>query len=541
MQRIDAATLKAWIGDGGELAILDAREEGEFGRSHLFWANPCPLSRAELRVRALLPRRGVRICCVDGGEGGLAERLAAWLEGIGCTEVHVLEGGVPAWQAAGYVVFSGVNVPSKAFGEWVEHHYGTPSIDPVELQAMMKAGEDMVILDSRPMDEFRRMSIPGAIDVPGGELVYRIGEIVPSPGTTIVVNCAGRTRSIMGAESLRSAGVPNKVVALRNGTMGWELAGFSCDRGRTASYPRGVPASHETALVRARAFAERSGVRVLDRDGLAALLADPSRTTYLLDVRDPEEFAAGHLAGSLNAPGGQLVQATDRWVAVRNARIVLVDDAAFAASRDGVRARMAGGWLRQMGGWDVYVLEGGGQGGHLEEGGAAPECPEAAAIRPASVSAPELAALLGNGGAQVVQLSRSVDFREAHIPGALWGVRTRLASLVPRLDSFRPVVVAAAEEPVGWLAVPELQNLVKVPVRVLTGGLAAWKAAGLPLASDRRTPADAECIDVYLRPYDRNEGVEAAMREYLSWEIDLVHAVERDGDAPFGAALRAGA
>ena len=534
MRRIDAATLKGWISDGRELAILDAREEGEFGRAHLFWANPCPLSRAELRARALLPRPGVRICCVDGGEGGLAERLAAYLEGIGCTDVAVLAGGTPAWAAAGYVLFSGVNVPSKAFGEWVDHHYGTPSVDPAELKAMMESGTEMVVLDSRPMDEFRRMSIPGAINVQGGELVYRIGEIAPRPETTIVVNCAGRTRSIMGAESLRRAGVPNRVVALRNGTMGWELAGFACDHGRTESYPRGVPASLEVAQARARAFAERCGVGVLDRAGLAAMLADASRTTYLLDVRYPEEYAAGHLPGSLSAPGGQLVQATDRWVAVRNARIVLVDDT-------GVRARMTGAWLRQMDeGWEVHVLEGGLQG-PLEAGAPAPGCPEAAATGAPAISAQELAARLARGGAQVVQLSRSLDFREAHIPGALWGVRTRLAALAPRLDPAREVVVAAAEEPVGRLAVPELSALVRAPVRVLEGGLASWRKAGLPLAADRHTPADADCIDVHLRPYDRNEGVEAAMREYLSWEVDLVHEVARDGDARFGAVLHAGA
>ena len=97
MRSIDAPTLKGWIGDGQELAILDAREEGEFGRSHLFWAVPCPLSRAELRARALLPRLSTRVCCVDGGEGALAERLAAFLEGIGCADVSVLAGCTPAW------------------------------------------------------------------------------------------------------------------------------------------------------------------------------------------------------------------------------------------------------------------------------------------------------------------------------------------------------------------------------------------------------------------------------------------------------------
>ncbi len=526
MRTIDAPTLKRWINDGQELAILDAREDGEFGKSHLFWANPCALSRAELRARAILPRKSVRICCVDGGEGGLAERLAAYLKGIGCADVSVLAGGTRAWEAAGYVLFSGVNVPSKAFGEWVEHHYQTPSVDPVELRAMMETGADMVILDSRPMEEFHRMSIPGAIDVPGGELVYRIGEIAPRPETTIVVNCAGRTRSIMGAESLRSAGVPNRVVALRNGTMGWELAGFACDRGKTASYPRGTPQSLPVALERAKGFAEKWGVRTVTRAELPALLGDASRTTYLLDVRDPAEYAAGHLPGSRSAPGGQLVQATDQWVAVRGARIVLVDDT-------GVRARMTGGWLRQLGGWEVHVLTDG-LTGRLEEDAWQPDCPEAEAIRPETVTPQDLSALLADGRAQVVQLSRSLDFREGHIPGALWGVRTRLARLAPRLAGDRPVVVAAPEEAVARLAVPELQKLVGAPVRMLAGGIAGWKAAGLPLASDRRNPEDADCIDVYLRPYDRNDGVEEAMREYLSWEIDLVHEVARDGDARFG-------
>ncbi len=212
MNRIAPATLHAWITDGRELAVLDAREEGEFGASHLFWAVPCPLSRAELRVPVLLPRLGTRIVCVDDGRG-LAERLAEFLAGQGATDLHVLDGGTPAWDAAGFVLFSGVNVPSKAFGEWVEHHYGTESVDAPELKRWIDAGRNMVVLDSRPLEEFRAMSIPTGVNVPGGELAYRIGDLAPDPATLVVVNCAGRTRSILGAESLRRAGVPNPVVA----------------------------------------------------------------------------------------------------------------------------------------------------------------------------------------------------------------------------------------------------------------------------------------------------------------------------------------
>ena len=351
MNRIAAETLYGWLMDGRELALLDAREDGEFGQSHLFWAVPCGLARKEIRARALLPRLATRICCVDDGSG-LAETLAAWLESIGATDVAVLDGGTTAWAAAGFVLFSGMNVPSKAFGEWVEHHYGTESVDAAELKQWIDSGRDMVVLDSRTIEEFTRMSIPTGISVPGGELAYRIGDIAPDPTTLVVVNCAGRTRSIMGAESLRRAGIPNKVVALRNGTMGWELAGLRCERGRTEKFTPGTPKTAALALQRARAFAERSGVGVIGPLDLTRFEDDPDRSLYVLDVRDPTEFRAGHRPGSRNAPGGQLVQATDTWIGVRNARIVLVDDS-------GVRARMSASWLRQMGHRDVFVVEGG--------------------------------------------------------------------------------------------------------------------------------------------------------------------------------------
>ena len=499
---ISPGTLKAWIADGRELAILDAREEGEFGAGHLFWAVPCPLSRAELRIPALLPERAARVVCVDGG-GDHASRLADLLRRLGHTDVQVLEGGTPAWAAAGFVVFSGVNVPSKAFGEWAEHHYGTESLDPAELQALMASGQPMVVLDSRPADEFHRMTIPGAINVPGGELVYRIGDLVPDPDTTIVINCAGRTRSIMGAESLRRAGVPNRIVALRNGTMGWELAGLTCERGQTRAYAPGMPGSAALALGRADAFARQTGVRI------GAVPPAPGRTTYWLDVRSPEEYAADHLPGFSHAPGGQLIQATDQWIAVRHARIVLTD------LGNGARARMSAAWLRLLGGWEVHVMDG---RPDASVGTAAPSSP---AVPPQpTITADELAA---TPGAVVFDLARSIDYRAGHIPGAIWGVRTRLTP-----PAATALVVTAPDAALAHLAAAELG------ARVLEGGTAAWATAGHPIEADRTIPADADCIDFHLRPYDRNSGVEDAMRAYLSWEIDLVHEVARDGDAHFG-------
>ena len=176
--------------------------------------------------------------CDDGD--GLVERAAKVLAAAGYTDVSYLQGGVAAWEKAGLELFSGVNVPSKAFGEHIEHACHTPSVSAEELDGLMRSGTDMVVVDSRPFDEFQRVSIPSATNVPGAELVLRIRDIAPSPDTLVVVNCAGRTRSIIGAQSLINAGLPNKVVALRNGTMGWTLAGLMPDSGKTRRFTDAV-------------------------------------------------------------------------------------------------------------------------------------------------------------------------------------------------------------------------------------------------------------------------------------------------------------
>ncbi|HEX3122203.1 MAG TPA: rhodanese-like domain-containing protein, partial [Rhodanobacteraceae bacterium] len=210
---VSAVAVKAMLGDGKELALVDVREELIFSQNHLLWARNVPLSRLELRFAQLVPRKSTRIVLCDDNDG-VAGRAAAILADAGYTDLFYLDGGIGAWEKAGFVTFSGVHVPSKAFGEFVEHDSETPSVSATELDAMMRSGVDLKVLDSRPFDEYSRISIPTGINVPGAELVLKVRDIVPSPDTTIVVNCAGRTRSIIGAQSLINAGVPNKVVAL---------------------------------------------------------------------------------------------------------------------------------------------------------------------------------------------------------------------------------------------------------------------------------------------------------------------------------------
>src|SRR6516225_4772054 len=480
---VDAGALKAMLADGQELAIVDLREELIFSQSHLLFARSVPLSRLELKFARLVPRRGTRIVLCDDADG-LVERAADILARAGYTNLHALDGGVAAWAKAGFELFSGVNVPSKAFGEFVEHASATPSID-------------------------------------AAELARRIHDLAPSPQTTVVVNCAGRTRSIIGAQSLINAGVPNKVVALRNGTMGWTLAGFDCDSGKARR--AGDVSRDGLAWAKAAAdrVARRFGVARIDLATVERWRADDARTLYLFDVRDPREYDAAHVAGAVSAPGGQLVQATDQYAGTLGARIVLIDPAE-------VRAVMTASWLRQMGWRDVSVLA---QAGRET----APPPAQILGDPPPSelrIDCAGLAALMACNEATVVDLSASRDYLRAHIPGAWFAIRSRLERALAKVPLQGTLVLTCEDGVLAGRAAAETRALVDRPVRALEGGNAAWLAAGHALTADDPRMAD-EAVDAWLKPYERPSDRAAAMREYLSWEVDLPARIARDGSANF--------
>jgi rhodanese-related sulfurtransferase len=510
--------VKEWLHDGREIALLDAREAGQFGESHLFFAIPFPYSRLELDAPRMLPRLATRIVVYDDGALGVALRAAERLAALGYSNVHVLEGGTRAWEAAGLKLFAGVNVPSKAFGELVETRYHTPRITAPKLAKMLESGEEVVILDGRPWNEYRKMTIPGSRCCPNGELAWRIGEIVRDPNVPIVVNCAGRTRSIIGAQTLLSFGVANPVYALENGTQGWFLADFALEHGAERRYPEVGEATDAEALrARAHALARRHGVRYIDDDEAARWLADDSRTTYLCDVRTPEEFARGSLPGAVNAPGGQLVQATDQWIAVRHARIVLVDS-------DGVRAPVVASWLLQMG-HDAVVLRAG-----TASRVAAPAARVELLAVP-SIAPDALARSLAAGGATVIELRPGMAYRKGHVPGSTWSIR-------PRLDEVRasirgPVVLVADEPGIARIAAADLARAGVRDVAMLEGGFEAWRAAGQPVEASPDEPSDARCIDYLFFVHDRHDGNKAAARQYLAWETQLVSQLDERELASF--------
>lgn len=526
VKSITATELKAALHDGGEIALLDAREEVPFDARHLLMAACVPLSRLELIVDASVPRRAARVVWCDDGTG-VAQRAAARMTALGYSDVSVLEGGIATWEANGYTLYSGVHVPSKAFAEVVEHEAGTPWITAEELKQLIDSKANIALFDSRSFEEFHENSIPTAVSVPGAELVFRFADMVSSPDTMVIVNCGGRTRSIIGAQSLINAGVPNKVVSLKNGTQAWHLAGYQILKGSNAKPPNVTPSGHASARVAAERVAERFGIPCIDAATLASWQADANRTTYVFDVRDPADYRAGHIAGMKNVPGGQLVQETDRHCATWGARVVLVDD-------DGVRAVMTAHWMKQMG-WNAAAMTVDMRDKHArgkQRGAWQPHVLGLKGVTVPTIQAKALQRRLQQGGVTVIDLDWSRDYRAGHIPGAWYGLRARLAEILPQVAASHTIVLTSGDGMLAKLAAADLLTSAGMPALALEGGTEAWRTAGFPLQSGATRMATAP-DDIRLRAREQTEDIEAAMNAYLTWEINLANQMAKDDDQRF--------
>lgn len=387
----------------------------------------------------------------------------------------------------------------------------------------------MVILDSRPYEEYHNMSIPGGIFCGGGELVHKVFEVA-DPETLVVVNCAGRTRSILGTQSLVNAGVTN-VAACRNGTMGWHLAGLEVAKGATDVVPAPGPPAVAKAREAARRVASKFGVTTCSWADVATWLAQGAdRTTCLLDVRLPEEYHALHVAGSRSAPGGQLTQATDEYIVTLGSRIVLIDGG------EAVRAPMTASWLLQMGLSEVHVLDGGihAVGAELTSEPFVPAALLAPGPAPRLVSGWVLQLWLSAGVPEtvaVLDVGRSTEYRKGHIPGAVWVSRSVLcgAAAPDRLPKAQIYVLTDSVRGTRAARVaPDVARLTSGSgTFALAGGTAAWPG--------KLEVGEGVCVappmDVAYKVYEHSGAVEPAMEAYLQWEYELCAKVLKDGDA----------
>lgn len=517
---IAPVTLAHLLERGSKLALIDVREQGEYNTAHIPGSSSVSRRLIEERMSALVPSKSVQVvvCDDDGRRAALAARTLA---AMGYQRVAVLDGGTNRWFSEGYPVEWGINVPSKDFGERVEIEHHVPDIDSKETARRLQAGERMLILDTRTPEEYRRFTIPGSRSVPSAELALRITDIAKTdPEATILVHCAGRTRSIIGTRTLQRMGLKN-VIGLRNGTSGWIMAGLELEFGATRTR---LPEPSKASQAAAESFAERiareDGVSFISISELKAFMARQEEDcVYLIDVRTSEEFAKGHIPGFRWYPGGQAVQEAELAVAVRQAPVVFCCDGLS-------RAAVTASWYRQMGFPNVSAVRGGtaawqAAGLSLEKGsGPKPFGLEAAAKQVKTVAPRALAKeLKGRKTPAVIFVDRSREFADGHVPGARWVPRGWLEFRARETMKGKkdPVVVTDTNGAQATLAAATLQSLGYRNVRVLEGGMAAWRKAKLPveqgLSGVMSPPEDV----LPAIPYRST----ANMMNYLSWEVAL--------------------
>ena len=530
--KMTASTLKDLLDAQATFALIDVRDAGEYNDSHIPGASLVPRRQLEFRMARLVPCRATQVVVCDD-DGRRARLAAATLERMGFRQVAVLDGGINRWATDGNPTEWGVNVPSKDFGEKVQVMHQVPELRPEELHELQQKGKKIVLLDSRTPEEHRRATIPGGRSAPNGEVVMHIADLAPDPDATIVVHCAGRTRSIIGARLLQRMGYP-KVYDLRNGTMGWMMAGLELEYGSTRL---DLPAPSASARAQAEEFAKRiaaeDSVRTLSVADLRALMAKTeSENVYLIDVRTSEEYARGHIPGFQWFPGGQAVQRADDLVAVKNGHVVFACDGY-------VRATVAASWYRQMGFPNVYVVDGGttawaasgqalattgpsvGPRGYDEGiGGAGPAGYDDARKHVETVTAQALEERRKSASPPtVIYVDTSKDFAAGHVPGARWVPRGWLELTVeeaaPGKDA--PIVVTCENGVSAVLAGATLKSLGYQRVAVLDEGMQGWRRASLPvergLSGVMNPPKD-----VLTMGTDRTW---AEAIQYLRWEEEL--------------------
>src|SRR6266545_3495644 len=503
------------MSSAGLYAIFDVRERGEYNKCQIPSTTSLPRSQIEFRISQLVRNPAVPIVVYDDG-GTRASLAAKTLAQLGYAQVSILDGGLTAWRKDGRTTVSGVNVPSKAFGERVHRERSIRDILPEELKALQARSANLIILDVRTPEEYGRFCIPDGINVPGGDLILWADELKRKPDTTVVVNCAGRTRSIIGTAALCRLGLTN-VRALKNGTMGWVLAGMELERNPERTTPSSPLYSNALAKSLARQLASEENIPwISPRQVSGALARMNDGVPYLIDVRSEREYESGHVLGSLNVPGGQAVQRADDFVAVRNAQIIFI-------SNESARAVMAAYWYRQMGFSNVSVLQDGlrawSEGGGKLETGPQPNEPvgiEAAKHGARWIDANNLHQKMRGTSALILDVGTSLEFESSHVPGARWISRGWIEVKLPERfpDRNQMIAVTCRDGQQSIFAARALSEMGYTDVSIIDGGVRAWEAAGF--ATEKGLEAClVQSNDVVLSPSVR--GTKEDMQRYLEW------------------------
>ena len=507
---VEAKTVKNWISDDQELAFIDVRETAQHTAGHPLFSISIPFSEFEINVEKLVPNKKVRIVLFDNNNG-VSEIIYKQAKNLKYINIFILKDGVQGWIKSKFRLFDGINVPSKSFGELIEEKFNTPYITASQLSKKQKEKKDIVILDGRPFDEYNKMSIPGSICCPNAEIPYRISELIKSSDTEIIINCAGRTRSIIGTQTLIDFGIKNKVYALENGTQGWFLNNFKLDHGKTKFFDK-TPKSEKINELRENIVnLLENKVKIIDFNQAQNLINDKNITTYVFDVRTNSN-QKNKLSKLRNVPGGQLVQATDKYIGVLKSHVIVFDDG------DLVRAGMTALWLKKMS-YHCYVVN---------------ESPKKIKnlnlklevnFKIIPLNLINLENFKNLKDTHIFDIRNSFDYCKKRIKKSVWTNRFIIKKMPHYIKSM---ILVTNDLPKASLIVSDLQD--KDPECVVQ--VYNWNDKDiehyLDYIDSTKVELDQTFIDFNFHTHLRHQGNKEHARNYLKWETDLIKNMDEE-------------
>ena len=508
---VEAKTVKSWISDDKELAFIDVRETSQHSAGHPFFSISIPYSEFEINVEKLIPNKKVRIVLFDNNNG-VSEIIYKQAKNLKYINIFILKDGVEGWIKSKFHLFDGINVPSKSFGELIEEKFNTPSITASQLSKKQKEKKDIVILDGRPFDEYNKMSIPGSVCCPNAEIPYRISELIKSSDTEIIINCAGRTRSIIGTQALINFGIKNKVYALENGTQGWFLNNFKLDYGKTKFLDK-TPNNEKINELRNKVVnLLENNVEIIDFNQAQKLIDDKNFTTYIFDVRT-NSVKKNELSKLRNVPGGQLIQATDKYIGVLKSHIILFDDG------DLVRAGMTALWLKKMN-YHCYVVN---------------ESPKKIKnlnlrhevnFKTKPINLIKLDDLKNLENIHIFDVRNSVDYCNKRIKGSIWTNRLIIKNNLKQ--HIKSIILIADDLPKASLIVSDIKEKDhKSVVQVCH-----WNETDVEHYFDyidrTKVELDEKFIDFNFHTHLRHHGNKEHAKNYLKWETNLIKKMDEE-------------
>ena len=269
-----------------DVTIIDARPAArQYDVAHIPGAINIPDSKFD-QMRDQLPAdKGKLVIVYCGGvECMLSHNVAHKMEKLGYTNIKVYADGNPAWSKAGLPM----------------------SVSTAYVKKLIDEKENFVLVDARPGRLFSKGHVPGAVSIPDSEFDKHVDKLPADKAVSLVFYCGGLECNLSekAAAKARKLGYTN-VKTYPEGYPGWSKAYPSATAGAETAAPAAAPAKQVADIVPGK---EKGSI---SNASFEKLVREAPGAVLFVDVRDPNEYARGHLKGAINIPINELEKKLD--------------------------------------------------------------------------------------------------------------------------------------------------------------------------------------------------------------------------------------